>query len=131
MLKKTFSFFIFHFSFLILFAVSSHAVSVYPNPWIPDSNKTDSLGRKIHGTYYGEVSGGVSGGIHFTGLPESGGTIYIYNSTGEIVRKLRWSSGNTKIWDGRNERHEFVASGVYMWVIKEVGTKTGKIVIIR
>ncbi|MDR1696060.1 MAG: hypothetical protein LBR69_05480 [Endomicrobium sp.] len=108
-----------------LFAVQSFAaITAYPNPWIPDSNRKDAGGaNKVHGTY--------EAGITFSGLPVSGGTIFIYNSTGEVIRKIRWASGDKASWDGRNERHEYAASGVYIWVIKEGGTHTGRIVIIR
>ncbi|MDR1195358.1 MAG: hypothetical protein LBL00_02660, partial [Endomicrobium sp.] len=60
---------------LFIFYVSAYAVKVYPNPWIPDS-KTDG---DRHGNYTG---------ILFDDIPESGGTIFIYNATGELVRKV-------------------------------------------
>ncbi len=101
----------------LLFAARAHAVKVFPNPWIPESN----TGK--HGSY--TVT------IKFEGLPTTSGTVHIYNSTGELVRKLQWANSAETYWDGRNDRHEYVASGVYIWVIKEGGTHTGKIVIIR
>ncbi|MDR2426356.1 MAG: T9SS type A sorting domain-containing protein [Endomicrobium sp.] len=105
---------------LLVFSVPGYAVKVYPNPWIPDS-KTDN---DRHGNYIT--------GIKFDNLSASGGTIYIYNVTGELVRRLDWASGKTEEnWDGRNNRSEYVGSGIYIWVIKDGGTKSGKIVVIR
>ncbi|MCL2390533.1 MAG: hypothetical protein FWD54_05250 [Endomicrobia bacterium] len=124
MVRKFLSFVICYLLFVTLFTASSFAVSVYPNPWVPDSNKTDGAGQQIHGT--------LAGGINFTGLSTDGGTIFIYNSTGELVIKLKWNPGEiSKNWNGRNARHEYVASGVYLWVIKDGGTKSGKIVVVR
>jgi Flagellar hook capping protein len=108
---------------MLFFTVCAQAVKVYPNPWIPDS-KTEN---DKHGNFYE--------GIKFSDLPDDRGTIYIYNSTGELVRKVTWEGSRgidgDVFWDGRNDRHEYVASGVYIWVIKSGGSKTGKIVIIR
>jgi len=124
MVRKILSFILCSLFFVLLLVSSSYAVSVYPNPWIPDSNRKDNDGKSIHGT--------LAEGISFTGLSSNGGTIYIYNATGELVRKVKWTLGNSAAnWDGRNERHEYVASGVYIWVVKDGGTKSGKIVIIR
>jgi flagellar hook assembly protein FlgD len=103
---------------LLVFSVSAYAVKVYPNPWIPDS-KTEG---DRHGNYTG---------IIFDDISESGGTIQIYNATGELVRKISWSSGKQTRWDGKNDRSEYVGSGVYIWVIKDGGTKSGKIAVIR
>jgi flagellar hook assembly protein FlgD len=106
-------------SLMFVFTVYAHAVKAYPNPWIPDS-KTD---RNRHGDYTG---------VKFDGLSNTGGTIYIYNATGELVRKVNWTAGNVDVkWDGKNDRSEYVASGVYIWVIKDGGTKSGKIVVVR
>lgn len=87
--------------------------------WIPDS--------KTEGNKHGDYSG-----VKFDGLTNAGGTIYIYNTTGELVKKVSWSAGNVEAkWDGKNDRGEWVASGVYIWVVKDGGSKTGKIVVIR
>jgi flagellar hook assembly protein FlgD len=116
MMEKIIVFLVFGF----WFPVSSYAARAYPNPWIPDSKTTSN----VHGTYHE--------GIKFDGLSNSGGTIFIYNSTGELVRKVMWSSGYTNaVWDGKNDISEYVASGVYIWVVKDGGSKSGKIVIIR
>ncbi len=106
---------------ITLFSVQLFAVDVYPNPWIPDSKKEGDL----HGSL------AEAGWIHFDNLPEDDGTIYIYNSTGELVRKIEWVGTRLERWNGRNDRHEYIGSGIYIWVIKSAGTKSGKIVIIR
>jgi hypothetical protein len=110
MLKKLF------LSLLIVsvFAIVSYAVKVYPNPWIPaDKSNTHN------------------GPIRFVGLPSSGGTIEIFNASGELVRRLSWATGSTAQWDATNELGQNVASGVYIWVLVSGGRENGKIVIVR
>jgi hypothetical protein len=56
-------------------------------------------------------------------LPVSGEvTLSIYNTNGQLVRKLVAGEMNagrhTIVWDATNERGERVASGVYLYVIK-------------
>jgi len=123
MIKKLIILSIFHSLFLALFVSPSFAAKVFPNPWIPESKTAGDL----HGT--------LSGGINFQGLPGSNGTIYIYNTTGELVRKIDWSNAtaNTIVnWDGKNTIYEYVASGVYIWVARSGGAvQNGKIVVIR
>ncbi|MCL2334705.1 MAG: hypothetical protein FWC57_01420 [Endomicrobia bacterium] len=121
MFKKLFSLLIVNFSLLILFAAISFAAKAYPNPWIPGSH-TD-----------GDVHGTLAGGVNFVELSDAGGTIFIYNTTGELVRQIDWSPGrNTANWDGKNKIYEYVASGVYIWVAKSGGSvQNGKIVVIR
>ncbi|MDR0723586.1 MAG: T9SS type A sorting domain-containing protein [Endomicrobium sp.] len=103
--------------FVFIFFSFASAAKVYPNPWIPES-KNGSQGT-------------LAGGITFAELPTDGGEIDIYSVSGEIVRKLRWDYGSTVNWDGKNDLDEYVASGVYMWVIKGSSSKNTKIVIIR
>lgn len=68
-------------------------------------------------------------------------TIRIYTSTGQLVRTLDLgqkpsgaylSKHKAAYWDGRNEKGEFVASGVYFYVLK-VGsfTQTRKMTVVR
>jgi flagellar hook assembly protein FlgD len=108
---------------LLCFFVLSHSLSfaarVYPNPWIPEGKNNNQ--------------GTISEGITFDGLPDSGGEIYIYDSLGELIKKLSWESGNRNVkWDGKNDNGEYVASGVYLWRIKEDSArKVSKLVIIR
>jgi flagellar hook assembly protein FlgD len=104
--------------FLIFLYSLSIAAKAYPNPWIPDGK------NKSQGT--------LSSGIVFYDLPASGGYIYIYDSSGALVRKLFWENGhNTVNWDGKNDNGQYVASGVYLWKIKDDGKKVSKLVIIR
>ena len=104
-------------SALFVVAGAAYAVKVYPNPWIPDSKGGS------HGDYKG---------VNFDGLSNKGGTTYIHNATGELVRKLSWPEGEISVkWNGRNDRGEYVASGVYIWVVNDGGTKSGKVVVIR
>ncbi|MCL2144689.1 MAG: hypothetical protein FWH43_06515 [Endomicrobia bacterium] len=119
MIKKMIIFFTFSFLFFAL-PVPAQAARAFPNPWIPDSKSN----ANVHGTY--------NDGITIDGLSISGGTINIHNATGELVRKVQWSAGQDRgKWDGKNDRGEYVASGVYIWVVKDGGTKSGKVVVIR
>jgi hypothetical protein len=97
-----------------VFAAASYAVKVFPNPWIP-ADKSDTH----------------NGLIQFKGLPSSGGTIEIFNSSGERVRRLSWNTGDVATWDAKNDIGENVASGVYIWVLTAGSRENGKIVIIR
>ncbi|MDR1941756.1 MAG: hypothetical protein LBQ47_05460 [Endomicrobium sp.] len=115
MLKKL----ILSFVFAAAAALQAYAVKVYPNPWIP----ADMSGTQ--GSY------SENGQIKFDGVPVSGGTIIIYNVSGELVRKLNWNSMTLVRWDGKNERGEYVASGTYIWVMTAGGRETGKIAVIR
>jgi flagellar hook assembly protein FlgD len=112
MMKKVF---IFLMVSCVIISVS-FAAKVYPNPWIPDSA--------------GDTHGTLAGGITFDELPNTGGEIDIYNTTGELVRRLRWDLGTSINWDGRNDKGDYVASGVYIWTIKD-GGKGSKIIIVR
>jgi flagellar hook assembly protein FlgD len=106
------------FCFLIFLYSLSIAAKAYPNPWIPDGKNNRQ--------------GTLSSGIVFDDLPPSGGDIYIYDSLGELVRKLSWENGyNTVNWDGKNDNGQYVASGVYLWKIKDDSKKVSKLVIIR
>jgi hypothetical protein len=89
-----------------------------PNPWVPDS------GRAQTGT--------LSGGITFRNLPADG-ELYIYTLSGNLVTKQQFSGGTgTLNWDGRNDGHTYVASGVYFWVVKSAeATRSGKLIVIR
>ncbi|AKL97972.1 M6 family metalloprotease domain-containing protein [Endomicrobium proavitum] len=54
----------------------------------------------------------------FTNLPD-GAQITIYTSSGEKITALQLA-GAIAIWDGKNSNGEFVASGVYMALIKDL-----------
>jgi flagellar hook assembly protein FlgD len=99
------------------FTSISFAQRAYPNPWIPD-NSDDK-----HGT--------LAGGINFDDLPSNSGKINVYNIAGELVRKLTWNSTTIVNWDGKNDKDEYVASGVYIWILNNDRNKIRKIVVIR
>jgi flagellar hook assembly protein FlgD len=104
--------------FILAYSSVSFAAKAYPNPWIPGGKNSNQ--------------GTLSEGITFDDLPTSGGEIYIYDSLGELVRKLSWESGNKNVkWDGKNTNGEYVASGVYLWKEKDSIGKISKLVIIR
>jgi flagellar hook assembly protein FlgD len=45
---------------------------------------------------------------------------------------LYWESGNRNVkWDGKNNNGEYVASGVYLWKVRDASGKVSKLVIIR
>lgn len=55
-------------------------------------------------------------------IPEEGWvSLYIFNMKGQVVRTLvagkRKAGYNTEIWDGRNDRGELMASGIYIYQI--------------
>jgi flagellar hook assembly protein FlgD len=63
----------------------------------------------------------------------SASTIKIYTIMGELVAQLESDSqGNDVRWDVRNEDGDNVASGVYIYQIKNsYSEKRGKLIIIR
>ncbi|MCB4790540.1 MAG: Ig-like domain-containing protein [Elusimicrobia bacterium] len=70
--------------------------------------------------------------ITFTNL-SSNAVIKIYTVTGELVKTINHTSGDAQdTWDVKNEQGEAVASGTYLYLIKnEQEMKKGKLVIIR
>ena len=99
--------------------LSTVDVKVYPVPWIPEDGKP--------------ATGSLEEGIKFTNLPAEG-EIYIYSVLGELVRKIEFNDADNgqKVWDGKNQNGQDVASGVYLWVVKtKQDKKTGKLIIIR
>lgn len=101
-------------------------IKVYPNPWVPE----DARGNR------GDLT--ASGAIKFQGLPTQDGEIRIYTVTGSMVKLIDFTAVQAAAtpvavtWDGKNSDGEYVASGVYLWVVKSGGTtKTGKVVVIR
>jgi len=89
-----------------------------PNPWVPNG------GRVKTGT--------LADGIRFKNLP-SDGELDIYTISGNLVTKQQLPSGaGTMNWNGKNDDNSYVASGVYLWVVKSAqATKSGKLIIIR
>jgi len=72
-------------------------------------------------------------GITFTGLPPVACTLKIYTIMGELVKEIQTNgSASTQTWDVKNSDGDNVASGVYIYQIKNPSSeKRGKIVIIR
>ena len=82
-------------------------VVVYPNPF--------SLARHTNLTFWG------------TGVPYA--KIRIFNLVGEMVKTLDERYGASEFsWDGRNEKGDKLARGIYIYITKD---STGKIAIIK
>ena len=92
-------------------AASALTPLVYPNPWRGDRH--------------------VSRGITFSNL-SPGSTIRIFTTSGRQAKELT-SSGPSVDWDRTNTVGEKVASGVYLFFIKDAAghTARGKLAIIR
>lgn len=92
-------------------------LKVYPNPWRPGSG----------GPYDAAV-------VRFKNLTETA-EIKVFTITGELVRRLGKTAadGDEKVWDGRNDDGKKVASGVYLFLIRNPGgeQRIGKVAIIR
>jgi len=102
------------FSVYVLMSTPAQALSsayAFPNPYKP------SLGHTT---------------ITFTNLA-SQCTIKIYTIAGELVKTITEASGTGQsVWDVKNEAGEPLASGLYIYLIKNnIDTKTGKLVIVR
>lgn len=88
-------------------------VVVYPNPFKPHDNNP--------------ATGDYSTGIKFINLTRNA-RIYIYNIAGELVRQKDLFAdkfGECK-WDVRNDDDDYVATGVYVFVVKDETVKSGK-----
>jgi hypothetical protein len=97
-------------------------VKVYPNPYKPGT-----------GGIYDNSSLGE--GIVFSNLTPNA-NIKIFNIAGELVAEFNETNGDGKyLWDTRNSKGEKVASGVYIYYIKNPADgkqkAKGRIVIIR
>ena len=88
------------------------SVRIFPNPW----RRSRDLGVNP---------------VHFDPLPASV-SIKIFSVSGHLVRDLGTVSG-TASWDVKNDDGDFVASGIYLYLITDgQGTKDrGKIVVIQ
>ncbi|MDI6781244.1 MAG: right-handed parallel beta-helix repeat-containing protein [bacterium] len=84
-------------------------LSVFPNPCNP------SKGEKVN----------------FQGLTDNI-NISIYNLAGELAWEKQGIVGGSTTWDGRNDDDEPVASGTYIYVIRDANEnkKTGKVAVI-
>ena len=130
----------------------SNKLTVYPNPWIPESGKslsTDRGDQMKHGAYTAD------GWVKFKGVnagdrTDCRGDLRIYDITGRLVKYKEWiisEEMNIPLpqshkegdrlhivhWDGKNNDYEYVESGVYIWIIREDdGSKyDGKVVVVR
>jgi hypothetical protein len=86
-------------------------LKVFPNPWRADVHHNSQ--------------------VHFSPLPD-GSTVEIFTVSGHSVKKLGASS-NEADWDCTNDGGDDVASGIYLYLIKDTqGNKTtGKLAVIR
>jgi hypothetical protein len=126
-------------------------LTVYPNPWIPESGKSldSSSGDQMrHGAYTAD------GWVKFRGVNSKNddncsGVLKIYDIAGRLIREKHWTIQEEKLiplpqthkedrdhtvhWDGKDNDYNYVESGVYIWIIKENdGSKyDGKIVVVR
>ena len=72
-------------------------------------------------------------GLIIDGLVQ-GSTLKVLSVDGNLVREIRTPGGRVGFWDGRNERGEFVATGIYLIVAySEDGSKvaSGKFAVIK
>ena len=146
MIKRVFFILLMLVFFLAPIYAKANKLTVYPNPWIPDSGKSldTKMGDQMkHGSYTND------GWIKFKGVNSSKGYLKIYDITGHLVRSKDWTIEEEKSiplpqtnkedrehtihWDGKDNNCEYVESGVYIWIIKESnGSKhDGKVVVIR
>lgn len=67
--------------------------------------------------------------ITISGIPVTATDIkvYIYNTAGELVRTLKQGSGlvHMPYWDGKNDKGEKVASGLYIYLVKTANSGKG------
>lgn len=95
-------------------------IYAYPNPWIPEDVRPNR--------------GTLADGITFTSIPAgASGDLYIYTVSGNLVSHITFqNSSGTEKWMGKNDDGQYVASGVYLWVITMGAEKTtGKIIVVR
>ena len=135
---------------LTITAVLQADIKVFPNPWIPESGQSlASTGdTKKHGSL--DADGWIK--FEFTDDTEavSGltGELVIYDVLGNLIKRRKWTlpeyvplpntnttedTDHTIHWDGKDNRYNFVPSGVYIWIIYIDGGKKyhGKLVIVR
>jgi len=96
----------------VSFAASDlNAVRVFPNPWRADRHRADP--------------------ITFDNL-SAGSEVKIFTVAAHFVRKLT-ASGATATWDLRNESGDSVASGIYIFLIKDASgsERKGKLAIVK
>ena len=84
---------------------------------------------------FGEVGKSLTKTMTFRAYNVGGGTsvpyakIQIFTLAGELVKTLEEKYGSSKVsWDGRNERADKVARGIYIYIAKH---STGKIAVVK
>ena len=98
------------------FATTLDDVRVYPNPWMPNDNNSDT--------------GTEATGIVFDNLTTNT-RIKIYTISGQLVKEETIHDSSWS-WDGRNSAGNPVFSGVYLYImLNDSETKKGKLTIIR
>lgn len=132
-----------------VFSIAQAGVKVFPNPWIPESGQSlsPSGGDTIkHGSL--NADGWIKFEFNDPAEIVSSGELVIYDVMGNLIRKRKWilpehvplpntntteNENRTIHWDGKDERYNYVPSGVYIWIIYIDGGKkyTGKVVIVR
>jgi len=71
------------------------------------------------------------GGVRFDGL-DPAATVELYTLTGELVRSTTVAGGGLWTWDGRNDGGGQVASGIYLYIVRnKTATIKGKLVVAR
>ncbi len=86
-------------------------VSVYPNPFLLSRNEAEVIFDSLTAT----------------------STVSIFTVNGELVREISSEGSGRKEWNGRNQGGNLVASGVYIWVVRDKNgnSRRGKIAVIR
>ncbi|HOI42012.1 MAG TPA: S8 family serine peptidase [Elusimicrobiales bacterium] len=75
--------------------------------------------------------------LTFAGVPQDASDvrIYIYNVAGELVRKIEKGKGivHMPYWDGKNEKGQTAASGLYIYLLKtgNYGSAKGQFYVFR
>lgn len=127
-----------HLSTFALFAPGGAAkdlkeLVVYPNPFVPFDDKDEN------GIPWS--AGDLRSGIAFDNLTDNS-EIFIYTLAMDMVKRHKLTGADVEEkngkwrWDARNDNGDFVASGLYIYMVKDdnaigVNKKTGKLVIVR
>ncbi len=84
---------------------------VYPNPLLLSQDGTEVKFKRLTAT----------------------SIVYIFTVNGELVREIPSDGSGLVSWDGRNQGGNLVASGVYLWVVRDKNgnSRRGKIAVIR
>jgi len=104
-----------------------NSIVVFPNPFRPNDGD-NRTGIEFSGSYNIDNPTG----IHIKGLTEQS-TVSIYTLSGALINTIRPINGTSMaIWNAKNLKGEFVASGIYLVLVKDnSGNKVEKLMIIR